>query len=227
GDAAARRRLWARSGVLTDLVSTTCAAVGVAPASNEPAADDAGEQGGSWQRAAREGVPVHVTARDLRRHPDAWMAAVDAWPAVLVVASPLLLDAVADRFAGRVAAVCTDGAPGPVALDLLARLRAAGATLRFLADFDQAGIAVGAQLAQRLGAAPWRMSAEVYRRSARSDLPPLGGRLDEVPWAPGLAAAMAQAGRSVPVEQLIDEVLADLEAELATPSGTQARAEGH
>jgi uncharacterized protein (TIGR02679 family) len=212
-DAVARRRLWARFGVLADLVSTTCLAVGVAPADDEP--------GSRWRRAAEDGVPVHLTARDLRRAANAWVPIPHAWPAVLVVASPRVLDAVANRFAGRVAVVCTDGTPGPLPLDLLARLRAAGTDLRFLTDFDQTGLALGTQLAERFGATPWRMTAQVYRRSVRSDMPPLGARLPEVPWAPELPAAMTQAGRSVPVEQLLDEVLADLGAEL-TESGSDA-----
>jgi hypothetical protein len=48
-------------------------------------------------------------------------------------------------------------------------------------------------------------------------MPPLSARLPEVPWAPELAGAMTQANRSVPVEQLLDEVLDDLGAELTEP----------
>jgi uncharacterized protein (TIGR02679 family) len=205
-DAAARRRLWARFRVLADLVSTTCLAVGVRPA------DDA--QARRWREAGRAGAPVHVTAHDLRTTPGPWVGVDDAWGAVLVLDSPRALEAVADRFGGRVAAVCTDAVPGAVTLDLLGRLRAGGAVVRFTTGFDHPGLAVGTLLAELFGAAPWRMSARVYRAAARSDLPPLTGRVPEPEWAGDLPAAMTLAGRAVPVEQVLDELLDALAADL-------------
>jgi hypothetical protein len=53
-------------------------------------------------------------------------------------------------------------------------------------------------------------------------MPLLGGRVAEVPWAPELDAVMRRADRAVPVEQLLDGVLADLGAELTAESGTDA-----
>ncbi len=120
----------------------------------------------------------------------------------------------AERFGGTVAVVHADGGLDPLVLDLLQRLHAGGARLRFLTDFDQPGICLGSELVERFDASPWRMSVEIYQASVRSDLPPLGGRVGDVPWAPGLAAAMNQAGRAVPVEQLLDDVLAELDGDL-------------
>jgi uncharacterized protein (TIGR02679 family) len=205
-DTAARRRLWARFQVVTDLVSTTCLAVGVAPAE----ADDTLR----WREAGRAGIPIHVTAHDLRAASGAWVPIADGWGAVLVLDSPRVLEAVAERFTGRVAAICTDGVPGPVTLDLLARLRASGAALRFTTGFDQPGLTVGALLAQRFGATPWRMTPQVYLAAARSDLPPLTGRVAEPGWDGDLVTAMARAGRAVPAEQVLDELLEALAADM-------------
>jgi hypothetical protein len=58
------------------------------------------------------------------------------------------------------------------------------------------------------------MSAEVYRAAARSDLPPLTSRAADPDWAPELGTAMTQAGRALPVEQVLDELLAALELEV-------------
>jgi hypothetical protein len=206
GDAAARSRLWASFGVLSDLVSATCLAVGVAPA------DDALAQ--RWRGSAEAGLPVHVTARDLRQAPGPWVAVGNAWDAVLAVDGARTLEAVADRFGGRVACVCTDGVPGPVALDLLDRLHAAGTAVRFTADLDQRGLAVGTTLVERYGATPWCMTAEVYRAAARSDLPRFTGRVPEPAWQGDLGTALAEVGRALPVEQMLDELLDALAAEL-------------
>ncbi len=215
-DAAARRRLWARFGVVPDLVSTTCLALGVAPA--DPA------RAGRWEAAAHDGAPVHVTPRDLRDAPGPWRPAVTGWDALLVVDSARVLEAVAGRFGSRVPAVCTDGVPGPTVLDLLGRLHAAGTPLRFVTDFDGPGLALGTLLAERFGARAWRMSVADYRAAARSDLPPVTGRVASPPWAGELAAAMTQAGRAVPAEQVLGEILESLAQELpgdadADPAG--------
>jgi uncharacterized protein (TIGR02679 family) len=205
-DAAARRRLWARFGVVPDLVSTTCLTLGVAPADPGRAA--------RWEAAAHDGAPVHVTPRDLRAAPGPWRPAVTGWEALLVVDGARVLEAVAEHFPGRVAVVCTDGAPGPLAIDLLARLHENGTPLRFVTDFDGPGLALGALLAQCFGAQAWRMSAGDYRAAARSDLPPVTGRVASPTWAPELAAAMTQAGRAVPAEQVLGEILESLAEEL-------------
>jgi len=86
--------------------------------------------------------------------------------------------------------------------------------VRFVADFDQPGLALGSLLAERFGATPWRMTDDIYRGAVRSDLPSLTARVTDPEWAPGLGAAMAKAGRAVPVEQVLDELLGALELEL-------------
>ena len=206
-DAAGRRRLWTRFGVLPDLVSTTCLTVGLAPADVD---------GGARLRdAAAAGTPVHVTPLDLRSSPGPWeTVGHEAWPAVLVVDNPSALEAVAQRFAGRVAAICAGHLPAPPALDLLARVHAGGTPLTFTVDFDQAGIALGTLLVERFSATPRRMTADVYGKALRSDLPRLAGRLPSAAWDPDLVAAMTRAGRAVPLEQVLEDLLADLAAEV-------------
>ncbi|MGZ4612609.1 MAG: TIGR02679 domain-containing protein, partial [Kineosporiaceae bacterium] len=181
-DAAGRRRLWTGFGVLPDLVSTTCLAVGLAPADVDG--------GVRLRHAAAAGTPVHVTPLDLRSSPGPWeTAGHEAWPAVLVVDNPSALEAVARRFAGRVAAICTAHLPAPPALDLLARVHAGGTPLTFTVDFDQAGIALGTLLVDRFSATPRRMTADVYGKALRSDLPRLAGRLPAAAWDLDLVAA--------------------------------------
>jgi uncharacterized protein (TIGR02679 family) len=192
--------------VLPDLVSTSCLAVGIAPA------EDA--RGRRWRLAALDGVPVHVTARDLRGT-GAWAPVDEAWPAVLVVDNARVLDAVAERFGGRVPAVWVDGVADVLALDLVARIVESGTPVRFVVDFDRLGLALGSLLARRLGATPWWMTAASYRSAVRSDLPALAGRVTDPDWAPELGAAMAHAGRAVPVEQVLEELIATLELEVA------------
>jgi uncharacterized protein (TIGR02679 family) len=191
--------------VLPDLVSSSCLAVGVAPADET--------LGRRWRLAALEGVPTHVTARDLRAT-GPWVPVDEASSAVLVVDSARLVDAVATRFGGRVPTVWADGTSDALAIDLVDRLFASGTPVRFVTGFDQPGLALGTLLVERFGATPWRMTAAAYRSAVRSDLPPLGGRVDGPAWSSELGVAMAQAGRALPLEQVLDEVLATLDLEV-------------
>jgi hypothetical protein len=112
-----------------------------------------------------------------------------------------------------------DGTTDVLALDLVARLYESGTAVRFVADFDQPGLALGTLLALRFGAAPWRMTADVYRGTVRSGLPLLAGRVTDPEWAPELGTAMAQAGLAVPVEQLLEDLVEELAAEVGgTPA---------
>ena len=58
------------------------------------------------------------------------------------------------------------------------------------------------------------MTADAYERAVRSDLPPLTGRVPDPEWAPELGTAMAHAGHAVPVEQVLDDLLAGLALEV-------------
>jgi hypothetical protein len=110
--------------------------------------------------------------------------------------------------------VWADGASDALAVDLVERLFASGTAVRFVTGFDQPGLALGTLLVERFGATPWRMTAAAYRSAVRADLPPLAGRVDGPAWATELGTAMTQAGRALPLEQVLDEVLATLDLEV-------------
>ena len=205
-DAPGRRVLWTRFGVLPDQVSVSCIAVGIAPA---------GDEGGRrWRLAALDGAPVHVTARDLQAHAEPWVSVDEAWPYVLVCEQPMVLQAVADAFGGRVPVICTGGTPEPLVVELLHRLRTSGAELRYHGDLDWPGVAAANLLLGRCRAQPWRMGADEYRAAVRSQLPALTGTAVRPAWDAELGALMARTGRALPQEQVLPELLAAVRDEV-------------
>ncbi len=117
--------------------------------------------------------------------------------------------AAANRLAARSAPlVCTDGQPKTAARVLLSALAAAGARLVYHGDFDWPGVRIANLMAERHGAAPWRMSAADYR--AAPDGAPLRGKPVAARWDADLAPAMTARGLSVHEEQVLDALLADL-----------------
>lgn len=205
-DAPGRRVLWTRFGVLPDQVSVSCIAVGIAPA---------GDEGGRrWRLAALDGAPVHVTARDLQSHAEPWVCVDEAWPYVLVCEQPMVLQAVADAFNGRVPVICTGGTPEPLVVELLHRLRTSGAELRYHGDLDWPGVAAANLLLARCRAQPWRMGAGEYRAAVRSQLPALTGTPVTPAWDAELGALMTATGRALPQEQVLPELLAAVRDEV-------------
>lgn len=210
-DAPGRRVLWTRFGVLPDQVSVSCIAVGIAPA---------GDEGGRrWRLAALDGAPVHVTARDLQAHAEPWVSVDEAWPYVLVCEQPMVLQAVADAFGGRVPAICTGGTPEPLVVELLHRLRTSGVELRYHGDLDWPGVAAANLLLGRCRAQPWRMGAGEYRAAVRSQLPALSGAPVTPAWDAELGALMARTGRALPQEQVLPELLAAVRDEVGARRG--------
>lgn len=205
-DSPGRRLLWTRFGVLPDQVSVSCVAVGIAPASDEG--------GRRWRLAALEGAPVHVTARDLQAHAEPWVSVDEAWPYVLVCEQPMVLQAVADAFGGRVPAICTGGTPEPLVVELLHRLRTSGVELRYHGDLHWPGVAAANLLLARCRAQPWRMGAGDYRAAVRSQLPVLTGTPVTPAWDAELGPLMSATGRALPQEQALPELLAALRDEV-------------
>ena len=101
-------------------------------------------------------------------------------------------------------------------VELLRRLTASGATLRFHTDFDWAGVSAAGSLRSRHDAAPWRMGAADYREALdraayeRTDLPSLVGGAVDTPWDPALAELMANTGRAIEEEMVLPTLLDDL-----------------
>lgn len=203
-DAPARRALWRTAGVVVDEVSSTVLTYGLRP------------PGLGWrERALREradhGQETHLTLREIARISWGTSAAV-----VQVCENPRVVEAAATAGLTEVALVCTAGSPSTVVLDLLARLVAAGARLRYHGDFDWPGLALADRIIARFGAEPWRMAAQDYERavaeSTRRDTPalPLRGAPVEASWDPELAAAMTACGVAIHEESVLESLLDDL-----------------
>jgi uncharacterized protein (TIGR02679 family) len=190
---AERRDLWERFGVRVDLVSTTCLTLGLRAA---------GAVAPRLDLAADAGDPVHLTPWDLRR------CVLDPPASVLVCENPRVLEAVAERFGGRVAVVCTSGQPALVVLDVLRGLP--GAQLRFHGDFDWPGIAIANRLVAEAGVVPWHMGADDYLGALGQARLPLVGGLAEPVWDAELGAAMRHHGVAVHEEAVLGDLLAAL-----------------
>ncbi len=196
-----RERLWADSGVAPDLLSRTCLVWGLRVMS---ASDPVARR---LSVATEAGDPVHLTAWDLRRA-DGLSVAKGA--RVLVCENPRMVEAVAERMVDGWAVVCTSGEPNLVVDEVLGRLAAAGAGLRYHGDFDWPGVAIANRVTARCGAVPWRMSAADYLAAVRPDGPALDGMPVEPRWDPELGAAMRNRGRGVHEETVLPGLLDEL-----------------
>lgn len=154
--AEAARDLWESVGVAPDPLSSSVLALGLTAAGQPQLA--------AWLRAASaSSEPVVLTLSTLRR-----------WPApplpdgsrVFVVENPsLVMEAMAGGWSGRAPLVCSSGRPTLATLTLIRQLTAGGARAFQHADFDPAGLAITAWLAERAGSIPWRMTSAAYRRA--------------------------------------------------------------
>lgn len=205
-----RRALWQSFGVSLDLVSSTCLTLGVVP------------EGGSGlalrlRTAADAGDPVHLTAWDLRHWPVPASGAggddAGSPVTVLVCENPRVLEAVAQDGATTVPVVCTSGEPNTVVTGVLDRLAARGARLLYHGDLDWPGIAIANRLVERHGVVPWRMTVEDYRDGLGAGSPPLRGLPVAPVWDAGVGEAMAEEGRAVHEEAVLDSLLVALAGE--------------
>lgn len=196
-DTFARRSLWERAGVVADGVSSTCLTVGLRVV-------DAGDRERAWNEAAERGDPVHLTPWDLARS-----ELVVSSRTVLVCENPRVLEAVAERCAGGVAVVCTNGRPALVTLEVLRRCVGTGAALRYHGDFDWAGVAIANQVIEAVGASPWRMDADDYL-GAPAGLPLTGSDV-EPSWSTELGPAMRRRGTAVHEEAVLTALLDELD----------------
>ncbi|MER7011473.1 TIGR02679 family protein [Saccharopolyspora sp. NPDC000359] len=214
GNERERRALWERCGVTLDAVSATVLCWGLPLVGSD-----------DWSRGVRErfavGLPVHLTHLDLRAAPERLVA---AGTAVAVCENPRVLESVVEERIEH-PVVCLSGQPSTVALTLLDRLQADGASLHHHGDFDWAGVGITRSLWEHHGVRPWRMSAADYREAVdraaadRTDLPNLVGAPGATPWDPALAELMSTAARAVEEEVVLPTLLADLRVGL-TAAGT-------
>ncbi len=200
-----RHALWERIGVTPDGVSATVACWAL-PLSGEDA----------WSRGLAErtelGLPTHLTLRDLATAPS---TPVHAGSVIAVCENARVLEAAVHEGI-RHPLVCLSGRPSTVALQLLDRLAANGATLRCHSDFDWPGVSILSGLWSRHQVQPWRMSADDYREELdrasqeRIDLPPLIGTPLDTPWDPALRDLMAGTSQAVDEEVTLARLLTDL-----------------
>jgi len=204
-----RRALWDAAGVVVDDLASQVLVL------NLPA-DGAGL--GEWlSAAALLAVPLRVTLHQLGAMP-----IIPRVAEVFVCENPAVLRQAAARLGARSAAlVCTEGVPSLACWRLLEAAAGAGARIRWRNDFDWAGLRITASAIERLGVAPWRMTAGDFAAAlADGDTEPLRGTPSASPWDPALADSLAASGRSVMEERLIPLLLDDLHVGAGTsPNG--------
>jgi uncharacterized protein (TIGR02679 family) len=155
-----------------------------------------------------------VTLHQLDRSP---LAVAGSRP-VFVCENPAILRAAAERLGPRSASlVCTEGQPSVAAARVLDVVAGGGAVLHVRADFDWPGLRIAGALLARGGTMPWRFGSVDYEaalarpgRSGSVRLPADDHALS--PWDPALAATMTAVGEAVHEEEVLDLLLADLDA---------------
>lgn len=198
-DAESVRDLWERVGVVPDQLSSTVLALGLR------SADDSAV--GRWlHHSADVAEPVVLTLAQLPA------VVVRPEPAAVVVENPSILAEARGWWDGP-PLICSSGRPSLAVVHLIRALVEAGAVVHQHADFDPAGLAITAWLADRAGTVPWRMSAVDYRDAVNGGASvELVGAPGATPWDPALSSAMAHARRAVHEEALREQLLGAIRA---------------
>lgn len=199
--AAWRREVWAAVGLLRDELSSTVLTLGL-PGDDSPT-------GRVLTVLGEAGEPAVLTLRQLRQ-PLAWQL---SGTTISVCQNPAVITEVADRLGSASAPlVCVGGQPGLAAMTLLRAAVSAGARLRYHGDFDWAGIRTGNVLFARLPCSPWRFRATDYLAAIEGTTTgiALSGDPLTCTWDTDLSDALAEHGRAVAQERVLDGLLADL-----------------
>ena len=199
-DAESSRHLWESAGVVPDPLSSTVLALGLAVDAPPPL--------GPWLAAANTaGEPVVLTLAQLRRWPVAPLASGQT---AYVVENPSLIAEAARRGWSGPPLVCSSGRPTVAVVTLVRQLAAAGGIVRQHADFDTAGLAITAWLADRAGTTPWRMTAADYLAAIAGRTGPrsIGEAVPATPWDPSLRTAVGDTGLPAYEEELRADLLA-------------------
>lgn len=202
--ATARRALWERLGVVTDVVSGTVLTWNLRPPGTDP-----------WSRMMQAradlSLVTHLTVHEMRAAGAGTLLA-SSGTVVSVCENPQVLQAAA-RAAVPGLLICLSGNPASAGVLALNRLIAAGNDVRYHGDFDWPGVAIAGRVLAS-GATPWRLAANDYEAAANS-LPAdetlaLEGKPVPTPWDPALAVAMTRQGVAVHEESLLKLLLSDL-----------------
>jgi len=204
-DAAAVREAWERAGVAPDPLSSTVLTLGLRPVGGDPLS-------AGLRALAEVGEPVVLTLSQLRRWPVGPLAPTDV---CFVVENPsLVAEAAAEGWEGP-PLVCSSGRPTVAVVTLLRQLGEHGGALEQHADFDAAGLAITAWLAERAGTVPWRMSACDYLAALNGGgriRPSVNGSVPPTPWDPELSSLMRAADAAVYEEELRTGLLGAMSA---------------
>lgn len=206
-DAEGRRRLWERSGVACDELSTSVLVAGLRPAGDGPLAQ-------GLRNWADAGEAALVTLAQLRHHPVGQLHGQ-----VFVVENPAVVAAALRRFGVDCPPlVCTAGWPSTAAIMLLRDIASIGAQLRYHGDFDGEGLRIAAHVMSKTNAQPWLLHAHDYLQAVPAAGPPVG-RVDNTPWDPQLAEAIREHGVALLEEVVVEALLADMSHRAGTPAG--------
>jgi uncharacterized protein (TIGR02679 family) len=213
------RGVWDAAGVVVSGLTSTVLSVGVGgPAGEAPAGDGSSRPLAAAtaavldaMRAAR--APGILTLEQVR---SGGVAVLTPDAVIHVCENPTVVEIVASRWAdagprtNAPVLVCTGGQPSTAVVELLQRLSASGATVRYHGDFDWAGLRIAQALAARVPWAPWRFEADDYLREVGGSSPSLRlkGASAESPWDRRLATAMAAHGLAIE-EEAVARLLAD------------------
>ncbi len=201
-NAAERRALWERYGVVCDPLSSHVLCLNLPLEANDAV-------GAAAAAHCKVGEPLRFTLRALRRFPPQFAAPMT----VYICENPAVVSAAAEVLGERCAPlVCTDGRPVVAVTCLLEHAAEQGCTLRYHGDFDWPGVEMAKEALRRYEAEPWRLSADDYRRAlaAGASTKALKGRRVHTPWDPDLGTAMSEAGVMVEEEGVVNELLEDL-----------------
>lgn len=201
--AEARRDAWAGAGVLCDELSAPVLTLGLR-------GDPVSVTGRALCLYADAGEPTFVTTRQLLKTPPVFSRDI-VGAIAFVFENSTVVSAAANSLKHHTAPiVCTQGQPTTAVHVLLKQLTTAGVRLFYHGDFDWPGIHIANLIIQRHNARAWRMNAVDYRNVSPKSLP-LEGSPVAASWDPQLADAMAESGRAVHEEKVIDILLHDLQ----------------
>lgn len=196
-----RRQLWEAVGVAPDALSSTVLVHGVHGQTSSGA-------GLALEELRRAGEPAVLTLRQLRRFD---VIALSPSSQVYICENPAVVATAADRLGSACRPlICVGGRPSAAAMAALDVAARAGAALWYHGDFDWDGLSIAQSIIDRFGASPWRYGSADYLAAVRSDSPRLAERTLAPSWDPDLAKAMAEAGRRVEEEQVLDDLVGDL-----------------